>query len=58
MTRVQLRSQEGSSSRSHSAIMNECLLLANFAFYAEMYEGDTAYYRESSTVRNHTWLHC
>ena len=30
------------SSKSHSAIMNECLLLANFAFNAEMYDGDTA----------------
>ena len=37
---------------------DECLLLANLAFYAKMYEGETAFFWESSKVRNRTWLHC
>ena len=43
MTQVQLRSHEGSNSKSRYATMNECLRLAKFCFYAEMYEGYTAY---------------
>ena len=39
MTRVQLQSQEVSSSKSHFTTVDECLLLAGFAFYAEMYLG-------------------
>ena len=41
-----------------SIIMNECLLLAGFAFYEELYLVQAAYFRESRKVRNRTRLNC
>ena len=48
MTRVQIRSQEVLSSKSHTIIMNECFLLASFSFYAKLYLVNAAYLREAA----------
>ena len=51
-------SRNVSSSKSHFAIINEYLVLAGSALYAEIYEGGTAYLRESSKVQIRTRINC